>query len=72
MAGKSLIFKLALSGTPLALKYWWGSVYQLGKGDRRKGKKKNRGKGKREKGKRRKREKEKRRIGVKGKNRKEE
>ena len=53
MAGKSLIFKLALSGTPLALKYWWGSVYQLGKGEKKK-------RGKREKGKRRIGEKKKR------------
>ena len=43
-------------GTPFAFKYLWGSVYKLGKGE-----KKNRGK--EEKGKRRKGEKKKRRKG---------
>ena len=56
MAGKSLIFKLALSGTPFALKYWWGSVYQLGKGEKKKrGKKKKRKGGKKRKGEKKKR-----------------
>ena len=58
MAGKSLIFKLALSGTPFALKYWLGSVYQLGKGEKKK-------RGKKKRGKRRKGEKKKKRKGEK-------
>ena len=58
--------KFVLSpGTPFAFKYWWGSVYKLGKGKRRKGEKKKekkRGqeeKEKRKNGKRRKGEKKK-------------
>ena len=44
--------------TPFAFKYRWGSMYQLGKGEKKK-------RGKEEKGKRRKREKGKRRKGEK-------
>ena len=52
--------KFVLSpGTPFAFKYWWGSVFKLGKGKRRKGEKKNRGRKKRRKEEKEKRGKEK-------------
>ena len=38
------------TGTPFAFKYWWGSVYQLGKGEKKK-----RGKEKKRKGEKKKR-----------------
>ena len=40
------------TGTPLAFKYWWGSVYQFGKGEKKKrGKEKKRKEEKKKRGK---------------------
>ena len=60
------------SGVPFAFKYWWGSVHQLGKGEKKKGERRKREKKKRGKGEKKNRgkeEKEKKRKGEK-KNRK--
>ena len=52
------------TGSPFAFKYWWGSVYQLGKGEKKnRGKEEKGEKMKRVKNNRGKEEKEKRRIG---------